>query len=91
LTYPLIGNYGVSTRDVESNSPKVAGFIMREMCDIPSNYASQDSGDNYLIQNGIVGIEGVDVRTLVLKLRDAGVMLGMILFSQINKRWRKEK
>lgn len=78
LTYPLIGNYGVTTRDKESNGPKVAGFIVREMCEIPSNYAAQDSGDDYLTQNGIVGIEGIDVRALVLKLRDAGVMLGMV-------------
>ncbi|RYG65163.1 carbamoyl-phosphate synthase small subunit [bacterium] len=78
LTYPLIGNYGVSTRDIESNGPKVAGFIVREMCEIPSNYASQDSGDTYLIDNKIVGIEGIDVRAVVLKLRDAGVMLGMV-------------
>ncbi len=78
LTYPLIGNYGVTTRDIESNSPKVAGFIVREMCEIPSNYASQDSGDDYLVGNNIVAIEGIDVRDLVLKLRDSGVMLGMI-------------
>jgi carbamoyl-phosphate synthase small subunit len=78
LTYPLIGNYGVSTRDIESSGPKVAGFIVREMCEIPSNYASQDSGDEYLTQNNIVAIQGVDVRALVLKLRNAGVMLGMI-------------
>jgi len=78
LTYPLIGNYGVSERDVESNSPKVAGFIVREMCEIPSNYASEDSGDDYLVQNNIIGIEGIDVRDLVLKLRSSGVMLGMI-------------
>lgn len=78
LTYPLIGNYGVTNRDIESNSPQVAGFIVREMCEIPSNYASQDSGDAYLTQNGIIGIEGVDVRALVLKLRSSGVMLGMI-------------
>ena len=78
LTYPLIGNYGVTTRDIESNSPKVAGFIVSEMCEIPSNYASQDSGDDYLVQNNIVAIEGIDVRALVLKLRDSGVMLGMI-------------
>jgi carbamoyl-phosphate synthase small subunit len=78
LTYPLIGNYGVSARDVESNGPKVAGFIVREMSEIPSNYASQGSGDDYLIENQIVGIQGIDVRALVLKLRSAGVMLGMI-------------
>jgi len=78
LTYPLIGNYGVTERDVESNSPKVAGFIVREMCEIPSNYASEDSGNDYLVQNNIIGIEGIDVRHLVLKLRSSGVMLGMI-------------
>lgn len=78
LTYPLIGNYGVTQRDIESNSPKVAGFIVREMAEIPSNYASESSGDDYLTQNKIIGIEGVDVRSLVLKLRSSGVMLGMI-------------
>ncbi|MBW3635172.1 MAG: glutamine-hydrolyzing carbamoyl-phosphate synthase small subunit [Armatimonadetes bacterium] len=78
LTYPLIGNYGVSARDVESSGPKVAGFIVREMSETPSNYASQGSGDDYLTENQIVGIQGIDVRALVLKLRDAGVMLGMI-------------
>lgn len=78
LTYPLIGNYGVTQRDIESNSPKVAGFIVKEMCDIPSNYAAEDSGDDYLQQNSIIGIQGVDVRALVKKLRNAGVMLGMI-------------
>ncbi len=78
LTYPLIGNYGVTSRDIESSGPKVAGFIVREMCEIPSNYASQGNGDDYLIANKIVGIEGIDVRAVVLKLRDAGVMLGMI-------------
>jgi len=78
LTYPLIGNYGVSARDIESSGPKVAGFIVREMCEIPSNYASTGSGDDYLSGNQIVGIEGIDVRAVVLKLREAGVMLGMI-------------
>jgi carbamoyl-phosphate synthase small subunit len=48
------------------------------MCEIPSNYASEDSGDDYLTQNNIVGIEGIDVRALVLKLRSAGVMPGMV-------------
>lgn len=78
LTYPLIGNYGTMTRDRESSGPQVAGFIVREMCEIPSNYAAQESGDTYLRDNGIVAIQGVDVRALVLKLRNAGVMLGMI-------------
>ncbi|HEX8552577.1 MAG TPA: glutamine-hydrolyzing carbamoyl-phosphate synthase small subunit [Abditibacteriaceae bacterium] len=78
LTYPLIGNYGVNTDDIESVRPQVAGFVVREMCDEPSNYRSQESGGDYLLANGLTGIEGVDVRALTKILRDSGVMLGMI-------------
>ncbi len=78
LTYPLIGNYGLNTEDAESIGPQVAGFIVKEMCDEPSNYRSQQSGDEYLKANKLVGIQGVDVRALVRKLRDEGVMMGMI-------------
>ncbi|MDF2441204.1 MAG: carbamoyl-phosphate synthase small subunit [Abditibacteriota bacterium] len=78
LTYPLIGNYGTNSEDGESIRPQVAGFIVKEMCAIPSNYRNEDSGDDYLKTNNIVGIEGIDVRALVKKLRDSGVMLGMV-------------
>jgi len=78
LTYPLIGNYGVTPGDIESIQPQVAGFIVKEMCDIPSHYASQESGDGYLDHNSVTGIQGVDVRALVKILRESGVMLGMI-------------
>lgn len=78
LTYPLIGNYGVNTDDIESIRPQVAGFIVREMCDEPSNYRCQGDGDDYLTANKLTGIQGVDVRALTKILRDSGVMLGMI-------------
>ena len=78
LTYPIIGNYGVTPRDRESIRPRVAGFIVREMCEVPSNYASQGSGDDYLEGNGIVAIQGIDVRHLTKHIRDGGVLLGMI-------------
>ena len=78
LTYPIIGNYGVTARDRESANPRVAGFIVREMCEVPSNYASQGSGDDYLQSNGIVSIQGIDVRHLTKHIRDGGVLLGMI-------------
>jgi carbamoyl-phosphate synthase small subunit len=78
LTYPLIGNYGVNSEDGESIGPQVAGFIVKEMCDIPSNYRSEGSGGDYLKKHGITGITGIDVRSLVKDLRDHGVMLGMI-------------
>jgi carbamoyl-phosphate synthase small subunit len=78
LTYPLIGNYGINYEDIESIRPQVAGFIVKEMCDSPSNYRSTSSGDEYLKKNNLVGIQGVDVRALVKKIREAGVMMGLI-------------
>jgi carbamoyl-phosphate synthase small subunit len=78
LTYPLIGNYGINDEDSESIHPQVAGFIVKEMCGTPSNYRSDACGDEYLKRHRIVGIQGVDVRALVKKLRDHGVMPGMI-------------
>jgi carbamoyl-phosphate synthase small subunit len=78
LTYPLIGNYGVNDEDSESIHPQVAGFIVKEMCETPSNYRSEAGGDEYLRRHNIVGIQGVDVRSLVKKLREVGVMMGMI-------------
>ena len=78
LTYPLIGNYGINEDDSESIHPQVSGFIVKEMCEIPSHYRSDSGGDDYLLKNNITGIQGIDVRALVKKLRDHGVMLGMI-------------
>ncbi|MBV9867837.1 MAG: glutamine-hydrolyzing carbamoyl-phosphate synthase small subunit [Abitibacteriaceae bacterium] len=78
LTYPLIGNYGINDDDNESINPQVAGFIVKEMCENPSNYRSDAAGDDYLKQYNIVGIQGIDVRALVKNLRDHGVMLGMV-------------
>jgi carbamoyl-phosphate synthase small subunit len=78
LTYPLIGNYGINVDDIESIEPQVSGFIVREMCDTPSNYRSEISGDAYLKEKNIVAIAGIDVRALVRKIRDHGVMMGMI-------------
>jgi carbamoyl-phosphate synthase small subunit len=78
LTYPLIGNYGVNSEDIESIRPQVSGFIVKEMSDTPSNYRNEMSGDDYMKRHNIVGIQGVDVRSLVKKLRDSGVMLGMV-------------
>jgi carbamoyl-phosphate synthase small subunit len=78
LTYPLIGNYGINDDDSESIGPQVAGFIVKEMCGAPSHYRSDSVGDEYLKRYSITGIQGVDVRALTKKLRDHGVMMGMI-------------
>ena len=78
MTYPLIGNYGVNRFDVESDKPKVKGFIVRDYSDFPSNWKAEASLDLYLKKNLIVAISGVDTRALTRKLRDAGTMNGII-------------
>jgi carbamoyl-phosphate synthase small subunit len=78
MTYPLIGNYGVNGDDIESGSPKVEGFIVRELSKIASNYRSQDSIVNYLHKHNILAIEEVDTRALTRHIRVKGAMKGII-------------
>src|ERR1700748_3616831 len=59
MTYPLIGNYGVTAEDRESSRPHVAGFIVRENAQNPSNFRSESGLHAYLAANGVVGIEGI--------------------------------
>jgi carbamoyl-phosphate synthase small subunit len=78
MTYPLIGNYGVNKQDVESKGLSLRGFVVKELCREPSNYRSQQSLDDYLRENGIIGIEGVDTRALVRRIRVHGAMTGIL-------------
>ena len=78
MTYPLIGNYGITAADNESNRPRLSGFVVREMCKTPSNYESVESVGAYLKKHGIVGIEEVDTRALTLLLRQKGALRGII-------------
>ena len=78
MTYPLIGNYGINRRDVESKKPHVAGFVIKELSPIYSNYRADLSLDEYLKQNNIIGIQGIDTRALVRKLRITGAMRGIL-------------
>ncbi|MFA6308414.1 MAG: carbamoyl phosphate synthase small subunit [Clostridia bacterium] len=78
MTYPLIGNYGVNIDDFESSKPQIKGFIVREMCETPSNFRSNGTLNDYLKQNMIIGIEGIDTRELTKRLRDFGTMKGII-------------
>ncbi len=84
MTYPLIGNYGITADDEESARPHVAGFIVRENAQTPSNYRSQSTLNDYLQRYGIPGIEGIDTRALVRKLRATGAMSGIISTSKID-------
>lgn len=74
MTYPLIGNYGVNSQDVESRKPYVSGFVVKESSRITSNWRSEKSLAEYLKENNIVGIEGVDTRALTKHIRLRGAM-----------------
>ena len=78
MTYPLIGNYGVNDQDVESWRPHAAGFVIRELSPVVSNWRADRSLASYLEQNGIPGIQGIDTRALTKKLRVRGAMKGFI-------------
>src|SRR5882724_499913 len=78
MTYPLMGNYGINRQDVESRQPHVAGFIIKELSPIYSNYRADMSLDEYLKQNRIVGLAGIDTRALTRRLRVTGSMRGVL-------------
>jgi len=74
MTYPLIGNYGVNFEDNESAQPHVRGFVVGELCKVPSNWRSTESLDDYFKRWKVQGIEGVDTRRLTKHLRTRGAM-----------------
>lgn len=78
LTYPLIGNCGVNEEDEESASPQVEAFLIKEYCRRPYNRRAVESLRSYLERHGILGVEGIDTRSLTLHLRRAGTMKGAI-------------
>ena len=78
MTYPEIGNVGVNPEDVESRKPYVKGFIVKEYSSIPSNWRASQTLHEYMTAHGIVGIEGIDTRSLVRHLRDHGSQEGII-------------
>jgi carbamoyl-phosphate synthase small subunit len=78
MTYPLIGNYGVNEVDVESWRPHVAGFVIRELSPVVSNWRADSSLAEYLKKNGVPGIQGIDTRALTKKLRVRGALNGFI-------------
>jgi len=79
MTYPLIGNYGVNLEDVESSRIWVEAFIVKECCKEPSNWRAKKSLPEYLKEQGVAGIEGIDTRALTRHLRLNGAMRGYIL------------
>ena len=74
LTYPQVGNYGVSDEAMQSESLHLRGLVVRDMCRTPSSWTSAGSLPELLRKHGVVAIEGVDTRALTLTIRDKGAM-----------------
>ncbi len=77
-TYPLIGNYGINAVDSESDRVQIRGLAVREEAAVPSHYLCDKTIDQYLSENGLPGIAGLDTRAVTRKLRSQGTMMGII-------------
>lgn len=84
MTYPEIGNCGVNSADVESWRPHVAGFVVRNLASAPSNWRSESSLPQYLKENGIAAVQGIDTRALTKILRTKGAMRSCISTEDIS-------
>ncbi len=91
MTYPLIGNYGINEEDVESKKIQVSGFVVKEFCRRHSNFRATKSLIDYLNENNILAIEGVDTRALTRHLRLFGAMKGMISTEDFDKKSLEKK
>ena len=85
MTAVQIGNYGICPDDVESDGPKVKGFIVREISPVASNWRSNISIQDYLTRAGIPGVEGVDTRAITKKLRVSGALKACITTEDISE------
>ena len=77
-TYPLVGNYGITRQDMVSDRVWLNGYIVREACQVPSNFRCQTTLDSFLKEQNVVAIQGIDTRALTRVLRDEGSMNGAI-------------
>ena len=78
MTYPLIGNYGINDEDVESKGIFLEGFVVKEYSKVASNWRSRKSLGDYLKENNIIGIEGIDTRALTLRIRQSGELKAVL-------------
>jgi len=86
MTYPLIGNYGITTTDMESRHPFLEALVVREASKTYSNFAATESLQAFLSRHGVPGIEGVDTRALTRRLRDKGAMRAVLSTADLDRR-----
>ena len=86
MTYPLIGNYGTNALDQESREPHVRGFVIEELSEIPSNWRSEASLEDYLTRWKIPGVQGIDTRALTRHLRERGAMKACLTTEMVSEK-----
>ena len=91
MTFPLMGNYGINSEDVESEKTHLKGFITRSINDFPSNFRCEKTLDEYLKENNITAIEGIDTRALTRLIRDNGCLNGAIIVGEADENTIKEE
>lgn len=91
MTYPEIGNYGINDYDFESDNPALVGFVVKNNSKIESHYKSREALSSYLKSKNIIGLEGVDTRSLVKKIHEVGAMGGFITSNDVDNVFIKEK
>jgi carbamoyl-phosphate synthase small subunit len=91
MTYPLIGNYGVNSEDVESKKIFAEGFVVKECSGIASNWRSRGTLPDYLKENGVVALEDADTRALTRHIRQKGAMKAVISTEDMDDRSLSEK
>ena len=79
MTFPLIGNYGINLDDMEADKANLTAFVVREQCEFPSNFRNEMTLNDFLKQQGVVGLSGIDTRALTRIIREHGVMKGVIM------------
>lgn len=79
MTFPLVGNYGINKNDIKVDNSALSALVVREKCDYPSNFRSEETIDGFLNAQGITGLEGVDTRAITKIIRDNGTMKGVIV------------
>ncbi len=85
MTYPHIGNYGINEEDIESQGPKVEGFIIKENSSIFSNWRGDQSLSDYLISHRIMGVEGMDTRAITKHIRLVGAMKAVLSTEDLDR------
>lgn len=83
MSFPMIGNYGINSNETESKKAAMKALVVREKCDFPSNFRSEKSLDEFLKEQGVVGLSGIDTRALTRVLRDNGVMKAAIVVGDV--------